>query len=270
MRDGADHIKVAIWQGSPKRGNVMQNLERLAAIAAEAAERDADVLIFPEGYLTASQGMPNARAIARSINDDMDAELARIARSNGVALMVGAHEEEAGSLYSTAFFYCPHWGCIGTYRKRTLMEEWEKAILTRGQQSLALDYRGWKFGMLIGSDMDFPELVREVAHEGIDALLIAASRSDEQQGVTDMMLPVRAVENQIYLLYANRAGQQSGTTFSGASRIVGPDGKLLGQLPDEATDMLITTLSKSEIGRSRAEFCYLEEARALRAPVDMG
>lgn len=265
MADGDAYMTVAVWQGNIKRGKISQKLEQVATIAGRAATYQADVLIFPEAFLTEGQGRAGIRAAARALDEDVDAELARIARSNGVALLIGAHEEAAESIYNTANFYCPHWGRIGSYRKRALSENWEKANLARGQQPLALDYRGWKLGVLIGSDVAFPELVREVAHEGIDAVLITASGEVDQRKMTDLLLPVRAMENQIFLAYANRTGPQSGKQYAGASRIIAPDGKMLAQSPDEGPDMLVATLAKSEIAGARAEFCYLDEAQRMQA-----
>jgi predicted amidohydrolase len=80
------------------------------------------------------------------------------------------------------------------------------------------------------------------------------------------MIPTRAFENGIFILYANYAGEEGVLDFLGESIIVAPGGELLAQAgSDEA--VITATLDPQHIVAARARLPYLANAAKARLSV---
>ena len=123
---------------------------------------------------------------------------------------------------------------IAKYRKIQLFGEDEKALYTPGNSYQTFDYLGVKFGLLICYDVEFPEHVRELARRGVDVVLVPTANMMPYVNSNLIMVPSRAVENGITIVYANYCGTEAHLDYVGLSTICGPDGYALackGQNP---------------------------------------
>ena len=78
------------------------------------------------------------------------------------------------------------------------------------------------------------------------------------------LVPTRAFENGIFMLYANHAGREGGSRYLGESVIVAPDGAELARAG--AGEALISAgLDLAAIARARAALPYPEIAGGLHA-----
>lgn len=57
--------------------------------------------------------------------------------------------------------------------------------------------------------------------------------------LTDAMIPTRALENTMYVVYCNRVGQEKTMSFLGRSTIAGPNGDILAQLGQECKSVTV-------------------------------
>jgi len=115
------------------------------------------------------------------------------------------------------------------YRKAHLFNT-EKQLFTPGDTSFfTIDVDGISIGMLICLDHMFPEAARSLALQG--AQIICHPSNLVLEGYAQKITRVRAMENHLYWILANRTGseQASGGTlhFTGCSQIVAPDGTIL-------------------------------------------
>ncbi len=62
---------------------------------------------------------------------------------------------------------------------------------------------------------------------GAEVIAVPVNWSSAVTVLADHFVPVRAVENRVFVAVADRAGATGGTSFLGASRVVGPDGTAL-------------------------------------------
>jgi predicted amidohydrolase len=85
--------------------------------------------------------------------------------------------------------------------------------------------------MLICYDVEFPEMVRLQALAGASLLLVptALPAGPSANRVATSLLPARALESHIFIIYAGHCGQENDTAYQGGSIIVGPDGELLAK-----------------------------------------
>jgi predicted amidohydrolase len=128
--------------------------------------------------------------------------------------------------------------------------------LTRGAQLppivSAADAR---IGLLICYDLRFPEPMRVLALDGAQIILLPTAWPASAGFYPDFLARARAAENGVYLLAANRVGQERGHAFLGRSLIVGPDGEVVAEASTEGETMLIADL---DLARSDAKHRVFE------------
>ncbi|MFY9114197.1 MAG: carbon-nitrogen hydrolase family protein [Dethiobacteria bacterium] len=218
------------------------NTVKVIKTAAEAADRGIDLLVFPEmcltGYSHKVWGAPHFR-------DELDNALKRIslqASESGIGLVVGLAFPAEEKMYNAATVLLPD-GKSYTYCKNNLTTP-EKKYLIPGTAPLSFDYRGYRFGVIICRDQNYPELARETC-QGADVLLIPSAhyyKPAEARWKLDKnrALPLaRAVENSCYVFLANAVGSHIGLISLGNSLIGDPEGVLVA-IADEVSETFIT------------------------------
>ena len=160
---------MAVLQSAARINAVTENLERIAMFAQKAASRGADLLMTPELFTTGyAPGL-----VKHSDGEMIRAELARIARQQGIAL-VGSSVEAAGSdLHICASLFDDQGNELTRYRKAHLFGPDEKATFAPGNTLPELvPYRGLTLALGLCYDIEFPEYARSAAVRGADVLCI--------------------------------------------------------------------------------------------------
>src|ERR1700736_6514280 len=127
--------KVAVVQASPIVFDRERSIEKLDALAHEAAQQGARLVLFPEAFISAYPRGLDFGAVVGSRTDagredfrrywesSVDVpgpafdRLSRIARSNNIYLVVGVIERDAGTLYCTVLFFSSDGPFLGKNRK---------------------------------------------------------------------------------------------------------------------------------------------------------
>ena len=77
------------------------------------------------------------------------------------------------------------------------------------------------------------------------------------------MIPARAIENQLYIAYANRIGAENELRYVGRSGIYDPQGTAIAEATEDGKELLVATVAKSAVSAARSEYSYLEHASRL-------
>jgi predicted amidohydrolase len=166
----ARRSRVAVVQFSPDRGDVADNLDRVAREIAAQAETD--LVVFPELVVTgAVADRETAERLAESIPGPGTERLRAIAALADAYVVAGLIERDAdsGLLYNSAVLVGPG-GVVGTYRKLHLAAE-DRPWATPGNLGLpTFDIPCGRVGMLVGYDALFPEAARSLALDGADII----------------------------------------------------------------------------------------------------
>ncbi len=241
-------------------------LATLRRAATQAASEGAQLLVLPELFLTGYNiGADALHASAEPADGPSAAQAAAIARQSGVALLYGYPECGAqGRLHNSALLLGPAGETLANYRKTHLFGDMERQVFSPGEDAFVLaDVAGRRVGLLICYDVEFPELVRGLALRGADLVAVPTALMTPYHFVPRMMLPVRAFENQLFLVYANRCGREAGLAYVGESRIVAPDGSVLA-CAGAGEALLTATLDDAAMRRSRALNTYLQDRQPTR------
>jgi predicted amidohydrolase len=231
VRIGAVQTKPRIinyrLQPAEALGEVRKALDILEQLVAKGAAAKCDALVFPEDTLGllhwTGMNEPTARELLRDAVGEMIKRMRHAARQHHLYVVVCSDTVEAdGAVYNTAFFLSRDGNELGRYHK--VCPTWpESATRKRGSQFpvFPTDDLG-TVGLLICYDLVMPETARCLALQGADIIFFptmgGAAIGDDDIGF--QALRVRAVENFVYLVVAQRGG---------GTMIISPKGNVLAR-----------------------------------------
>ena len=257
-------LTLGIWQDSGVLGDVSANLKIIDRAAAQARASGVDILVFPECFLTGYYNRDDCRQVASQVTAAVRERIGAIARQHGLALVVGIYEPTPEAVFNSALVVDRHGKAIATYRKRALFGDWEKAQFRPGVEPVTFDCLGLKVGVLICYDVEFPELVRDLARRDVDVVVVPTALMAPHQQIVDFVVRTRAFENQIYVAYANRVGAEHELTFIGQSHICDPTGKVVAKASRDGAELIVATVDKSAIAAARTGYSYLSDLAILQ------
>jgi N-carbamoylputrescine amidase len=261
VAQGAEsQIKVAAVQMEPRVGDKEANLARTLALIEEAAALGAQLVVLPElcnsGYMFASR--EEAFSLAEAVPDGPTCRAwGEAARRLGVTIVAGIAERDGKALYNSAAIIGPD-GPIGTYRKNHL---WGNENLYFEPGNLGMPVFRTEFGRLavaICYDIWFPEIFRLAAVQGADILCVPTNwvPMPHQPADLPVMANVLAMggahSNSMFVVAADRVGEERGQPFIGRSLIVGCDGwPLAGPASADGEEILTAEINVSNARRGR-------------------
>jgi predicted amidohydrolase len=233
-------MKAAVLQFAPDYLAVDENRGRVERLL-QSVEADLIVLpeLFPSGYFFRSP--QDLEQVAEPVPEGPTTQrLLDWSASLDATLVAGLAERDGSALYNSAVVTTPD-GDTHRYRKVHLFYE-ETTLFTPGDLGFPVfdvdpgDGPSYRLGVMVCFDWYFPEAARSLALRGAD--VIAHPSNLVLPHCPDSM-PIRARENHVYTLTANRHGtEQKGDetlTFIGMSEICGPDGDILARAGREET-----------------------------------
>ncbi|HEY9639812.1 MAG TPA: nitrilase-related carbon-nitrogen hydrolase, partial [Coleofasciculaceae cyanobacterium] len=185
--------------------------------------------------------------------------VAQIAHDHQLHLLVGYAEKADNTVYNSAALIDAEGNRVANYRKIHLFGSEERRLFTPGKHWVIQTIAGFKVGILICFDVEFPEAVRALALQGAE--LIAAPTANGDARISKLVVPARALENQLFIAYANRAGMEGDLEYCGLSTIADPEGRVLVQADDQE-GLWMVQLDRHAISQARSQYFYLHERRA--------
>lgn len=256
-------MKIAVYQSG--QDAVIDKPTRIASLARRAREaRDAGarLIMAPEMYLTGYNiGRERILAESEKLSGDSLIAVSRIARETGIAIVVGFGElGDDGRNYNACALFDKTGKRRLLHRKIQLFGELDRRSFAPGNNlPRVVEWNGIKVSMLICYDVEFPELVRSIALKGCDLLLVPTAQMAPFDRVGEVMVPIRAMENQMFLAYGNRCDQEADLDYVGKSVICSPWADLARAGDQDC--LLIADLDFDALRKSRAEYPYLADRR---------
>ncbi|MEN0024623.1 MAG: carbon-nitrogen hydrolase family protein [Microbacterium sp.] len=253
-------LTIAGLQHDGIAGDVEANLAVIADAARDAASRGADLLVTPEMFVT---GYNIGDALAPLAVPELVERIAEIARTEGIAIIAGLPETLPDGGITNSLVAIDRSGAeLLRYRKTHLFGDLDRSLFVPGDTlPPTIDIDGVKVSVLICYDVEFPETVRAAALSGADAVIVPTAQMEPYAHIAERLIPVRAWENQVHVVYVNRTGTEGDLTYVGRSSIVSPEGVVLDSLGPTDTGLLIATIDPEATRRARRENPYLADRR---------
>ncbi len=234
---------VALAQTAPVLGDIAANLSQMTATIDQICrEQHPDLIVFPELATTGVENGMSFNAMSERLPGGHQFNiLARKAADWSVHILFGmpTREKIETSIYNAAVLIGPDGELIGEYRKIHLLGE-EKLSFRPGYRFSVFETALGVIGVMIGSDLAFPEAARALTLLGAEIICLPAAYEAGLRGEWQAFIVARAAENGVFLLAANRVGEEPSRTFLGESAIVAPNGRLLARLESGEGDGITT------------------------------
>jgi len=258
-------ITVATVQMNPQLGRMEENLVRMREfIDRIASEQPVDLIIFPELVTTGYELGPRFPALAQRIPGPTANLIAQRANALGIHVAFGMatkKEKVESVLYNTAVMVGPDGDVLHQHQKVHLRGE-EQMLFRPGYQirecQTSLGKDGLTVGMMVGWDLAFPETARSLVMRGAQLLIVLANWEEPHADEYRVYLRARAYENAIFVVSANRVGEEPSYTFFGQSGIVDPYGQFQAMLDEPTEGYAVATLDLSMMRRRRDETQILQ------------
>lgn len=248
-------VSVAVAQLDLRDGDYGYNFDQLARTVAQLAPRH-DLIVLPETVTTGFASRADVEPHAEPPDGPTVTHLRRWSAAHGTTIVCGLAERASNGLYNSAVVVS-HGDLVFIHRKVQLWPG-EMGLFEPGDVVLhTAPWCGTRLGALICFDIEFPELARAVAATG-GGLLCVCDGNMHPYGPPQRSLAIaRAIENQMFVLVANRVGWGKNDHFAGGSLIVSPSGQIIAEAGGEAEAIISATLDLGEIDAARGRFDYI-------------
>ena len=258
-------IRIALHCANPRLGDVAANVE---AVAKAVAGGKADLVVFPEMFLTGYNIGDDVQRLALKLDDERLEPIRKAAKKAKAHVVAGGpFTPRRGLTHNSAFCMTPD-GTTTTYDKRSLATFTtfqEGLFFGAGRTSPIWQTELGTIGLSICYDLFFPEFQRRQALAGADILLNISASPTTSQRFFETLFPARAVENASFMLYTNCVGPQDGTVFWGGAQAYGPRGTQLGRLEPMKAGRLLVEVDLDDLAPAREFRPTLRDA----APEDL-
>jgi nitrilase len=275
-------VTVAVVQAAPVAFDRERTLEKVRALASDAARQGARLVLFPEAFVSAyprgldfgatvgdrsPQGREEFHRYWESSVDvpgpAVDA-LARTAADHRIYLVIGVIERDQGTLYCTVLFLAPDGALLGKHRK-IMPTGAERLVWGFGDGSTmpVFDTPLGKLGAVICWENYLPLMRAAMYAKGIE--IYCAPTADGRDSWIASMCHV-AVEGRCFVLSANQFArrrdypadyplphvtQPDAVLSRGGSCIVDPFGNFLAGPNFEGQAILVAELDRAQVARGK-------------------
>ena len=215
-------IKIAGVQMEPKILEKEKNLKTSIELIRTTAANGAELIVFPECTLTGYcySSLEEALPYAETIPGPSTDTLIEVCRELNVYVVIGLLEVDRDKYYNAAVLVGAE-GVLGKYRKLHLPYLGVDRFLNHGDLPLKIyETNVGRIGMGICYDVNFPELSRILAIMGADVVVLPTNWPEGIEFIPELVVPTRAIENNVFHVAINRVGEERGFKFFGGSRIV--------------------------------------------------
>jgi predicted amidohydrolase len=244
-------VRVAAGQFSSVPGEPDKNARRIVEILTEASGAGVELVVLPECGLTGYvfDTAVAARSAAVTVNGSEVTMVAEAAAALGIYVVFGFLELTDTALHNTAMLVGPQ-GTRGVYRKTHLPHIGADRFVTAGENGPVLvETRLGVVGLSVCYDLRFPEWARCLALGGADIIANPTNWPAPAERVAKLFTRVRAAENHVFIIAANRGDQEHGAEFIGCSQIIDPTGNILNSI--DRQDGLITADIQPAMARQK-------------------
>lgn len=279
---GIRRVQVAVVQAAPVVFNRDKTLEKVQHLAREAASQGANLVLFPEAFVSAYPRGLNFGAVVGSRSDEGREDfrrywessvdvpgpavdrLSQTARDNKIFLVIGVVERKGGTLYCTVLFFSPDGNYLGKHRK-VMPTASERLVWGFGDGSTLPVFETplGRVGAVICWENYLPLLRTAMYAKGIE--IYCAPTADARDSWLASMRHI-AVEGRCFVLSSNQFNRRRdfpadyGAEFGddpdrvvnrGGSCIIDPFGNYLAGPNAESEAILVAEIDRAQIIRGK-------------------
>lgn len=245
--------KVTLAQIPSQLHDKEANLKRMRSVVDGAA---GDIVIFPELNITGYMPRDDLFKLAEPMNGTSMTRVVEMAKETEKDIVFGMpveDEEVPGHLFNSALVATGD-GDLYRYDKMYLPNFGpfeERVFFAGGRAAAVVPGAHAKIGLTVCYDIFFPELAKLESMMGAQVLVNLSASPTTSRHSFDMVLPARAVENGVFMVFVNMVGVHGSLVFSGGSRVLNPRGEVVAQAHDLKEHVVEAEIDLNEVPIAR-------------------
>jgi len=227
-------MRIACAQLAPRIGELEHNRAQAAEAVAAAASEGATLIVLPElcvsGYVF--EDASEARRLAEPLDGPTVEGWREQSARERIAIVGGVCELDDQGRVRNSAVVVDDGEVLATYRKVHLWDR-EKLVFQPGDEPQpVVETSAARVGVAICYDSQFPEAMRMLALAGAEVVAIPTNNpalGPELEPLPGelVLASSTALINRVYVAQADRAGNERGVNWVGATAIAEPGGRLL-------------------------------------------
>ena len=249
-------VKIAVVQFESKKNSPAENLAKAEKFIARASKLKADIIVFPEDFITGTISI-NPKFI--DLEGKYKDYFQKLAKKYHIDIVPGSIiEGDKSGTYNTAYYINSSGRILSSYKKINLWHP-EREHVNFGNYLPVFNTKHGKVGLIICWDLIFPEIFRKMAKQGVEIVICPSFWSYGDAGIgvkydknseiklVDSLCVSRAFENEIALVFCNAAGKlnigEEKDVFLGHSQITLPFIGAVKKLEHNREEMFIQEIN---------------------------
>ncbi|MGI9605173.1 MAG: nitrilase-related carbon-nitrogen hydrolase [Acidimicrobiales bacterium] len=252
-------MRIAVVQHEIEWESPQANFDKLRPRISEAADDGAGLITLTETY---SWGFTMNTDRARETSDGPSTEFLRAEAARTGSWIVGSIPVGGPGLErpNNRMTFAGPSGELFTYDKiHPFSFSGEDKSYTAGTERRTFEIGGLRISPFVCFDLRFADEFWALAHD-TDCYLVIANWPASRRNHWRALLLARAIENQAWVIGANRVGPDPNVDYCGDSLIVDPFGELAADAGDEAT-IISADIAVERVRSVRTNFPFLEDRR---------
>ena len=282
------HIRIALSQFRPTKGEYQDNVARIGAVVAQAARLDPkpDLVVFPEtatsGYFVEG-GVKELAVTAGTLARD----LAAAYQGPAIDVVVGFYERFQNHIYNSALYVTLHEKKpeVRHVHRKVFLPTYgvfdEERFVDRGQEGVRSFETSWggKAAILICEDAWHSLAATVAALEGAQLVIVPSASPARGLGEAEdcegggETLPASVVrwerivrgiaeEHGVFVALANLVGFEGGKGFPGASAVIDPTGRVIARGPLFEEALLTADIDLDSLTTARSDSPLLADLQS--------
>lgn len=240
-------MRITILQTDIKWAQPEDNMVAAERMVSHAPVSDLYVLpeMWSTGFITDTTDLDNGKKALDWMKTTAERLKCAICGSIAYKIMNGE--------YANRLFFVKPDGDTIYYDKRHLFTYGgEDKCYIKGEKRVIVKYNGIKFLLQTCYDLRFPIWMRN--HDDYDAIILSANWPESRQNVWQLLLRARAIENQCYVIGANRTGCDLNNKYIGRSAVIDAKGRTLAQAKANGEQTITADIDIEKLNLFRQKF----------------
>lgn len=255
-------MKIALAQMQMSH-DIESNYQKSVNLIREAAEKGAQLVMFPEIQLTPffpKYEDMDVSDYVMTLENPYIKGICEACRECSIFASPNFYIEENGKRYDMSLLIDDEGSIIGKQKMVHVAQcekFYEQDYYTPSEEGFTVfDTKIGKIGIVVCFDRHYPESIRTEALRGAELILIpTANTTSEPSELFGWEIRVQAFQNSVIIAMCNRCGTEDGMVFSGESLVSDHNGNLIAVAGNDE-ELLIAEVDLSDTAKVRHDKPY--------------
>ena len=242
-------MKVCTAQMASTWEDPRANLERASLLAGSAKAKGADLICFPEQFVTGWS--PHSTRFAEDPDGPIVSTLRALAKDHSISIVGSYVQRHDPRPLNTAVGIDPRGEVVASFSKiHPFSPGGEDLHYDRGDHISVFSVGDVRFGIAICYDLRFAPLFRVYARKGVHCVLVPSAWPCSRTRAWELLIAARALDNQFYVIGCNPTGTTPVDKYCGHSLSADPVGVVVSH-GGEGEELIMTDVDPARVDATR-------------------